>query len=187
MNVHVWCVLQGRSSLPHGVCWFEQRWTSRLHGVLRTISPTSRKHWVPSLCPGCPPLWSPPWWQTTWVFQEDATGKRTDGAFCREHGLHRDTWKKWKDERVYFEVRKERLRQWEEAQIQESRRNFLHSVELGSQKNKLQGFVSFCEDTIFEVSMLYNDVWHVHVHGEGVDIIVINSTHAQPSTDWLCW
>lgn len=64
-------------------------------------------------------------------------------------------------ERVYFEVKESRLRQWDEPQIQESRRNFLHSVELGSQKRKLQGFVSFCEDTIFEVStdavqMVYN-------------------------------
>ena len=54
-------------------------------------------------------------------------------------------------ERVYFEVKESRLRQWDEPHIQESRRNFLHSVELGSQKRKLQGFVSFCEDTIFEV------------------------------------
>ena len=57
-------------------------------------------------------------------------------------------------ERVYFEVKENRLRQWYEPQIRESRRNFLHSVELGSQKRKLQGFVSFCEDTIFEVSRL---------------------------------
>ena len=55
-------------------------------------------------------------------------------------------------ERVYFEVKESWLQQWEEAQIQESKRNFLHSVEMGSQKKKLEGFVSFCEDTIFEVS-----------------------------------
>ena len=35
--------------------------------------------------------------------------------------------------------------------LQESRRNFLHSVEMGSHKRKLEGFVSFCEDTIFEM------------------------------------
>lgn len=57
-----------------------------------------------------------------------------------------------KIERVYFKVHQSWLQQWEEPQIQESRRNFLHSVEMGSQKDKLKGFVSFCEDTMFEVS-----------------------------------
>ena len=54
-------------------------------------------------------------------------------------------------ERVYFEVKDTRLKQWDEAQIVASRRSFLHSVEMGSQKNKLVGFMSFCEETIFEV------------------------------------
>ena len=49
-------------------------------------------------------------------------------------------------------MKESRLRQSEETQIQESKRSFLHSVELGSQKSKLNGFISFCEDTIFEVS-----------------------------------
>ena len=55
-------------------------------------------------------------------------------------------------ERVYFEVKDTRLRQWEETQIKASRRSFLHSVEMGSQKNKLKGFMSFCDETIFEVN-----------------------------------
>ena len=60
-------------------------------------------------------------------------------------------------ERVYFEVKENRLKLWYEPHVHESRRNFLHSVELGSQKRKLQGFVSFCEDTIFEVRLsMYN-------------------------------
>ena len=54
-------------------------------------------------------------------------------------------------EHVYFEVKASQLRQWENITIQESKRVFLHSVEMGSQKKKLQGFISFCEDTIFEV------------------------------------
>ncbi len=54
-------------------------------------------------------------------------------------------------ERVYFEVADSRRKQWKETQIQESRVAFLHTLELSSQKNKLKGFVSFCEDTIFEV------------------------------------
>ena len=35
--------------------------------------------------------------------------------------------------------------------LQESRKNFLHTVDTGSHKKKLEGFVSFCEDTIFEM------------------------------------
>ena len=62
-------------------------------------------------------------------------------------------------ERVYFEVKATRVKQWDEAQIQVSRRFFLHSVEMGSQKNKLLGFMTFCDETIFEVrgsvSILY--------------------------------
>lgn len=54
-------------------------------------------------------------------------------------------------ERVYFEVKDSRLKQWHETQILQSRRSFLHSVEMGSQKNKLKGFMSFCDETIFEV------------------------------------
>ncbi len=54
-------------------------------------------------------------------------------------------------ERVYFEVADSRRKQWKETQIQESRVAFLHTLEMSSQKNKLKGFVSFCEDTIFEV------------------------------------
>ena len=54
-------------------------------------------------------------------------------------------------ERVYFEVKDSRIMQWEEAQIQASRRSFLHTVEMGSQKNKLKGFMGFCDETIFEV------------------------------------
>lgn len=57
-------------------------------------------------------------------------------------------------ERVYFEVKESWLQQWEEAQIQESKWTFLQSVEMGSQKKKLEGFISFCEDTIFEVSTI---------------------------------
>ncbi len=56
-------------------------------------------------------------------------------------------------ERVYFEVKDTRLKQWDEEQIKASRRAFMHSVEMGSQKNKLIGFMSFCDETIFEVSV----------------------------------
>lgn len=75
------------------------------------------------------------------------------GHFEKNMGCIEILGKSRKIERVYFEVQQSRLQQWEEPQIQESRRNFLHSVEMGSQKNKLKGFVSFCEDTIFEVCL----------------------------------
>lgn len=93
-------------------------------------------------------------------FKKMPQGKEMMEHFAENMGCIEILGKSGKIERVYFEVKKERLMQWEEAQIQESRRNFLHSVELGSQKNKLQGFVSFCEDTIFEVS------YCVYVQGE---------------------
>lgn len=39
--------------------------------------------------------------------------------------------------------------------FQESKRSFLHSViNEGGDKEKLESFVNFCEDTIFEVSFL---------------------------------
>lgn len=56
-------------------------------------------------------------------------------------------------ERVYFEVKSSRMQQWNDTQIEASKRLFLHSVEMGSQKNKLNGFMSFCDETIFEVHL----------------------------------
>ena len=72
--------------------------------------------------------------------------------FERNMGCIEILGKSGRVERVYFEVQESRRQQWKETQIQESRVNFLHSVEMSSQKNKLKGFVSFCEDAIFEVS-----------------------------------
>ncbi|KAM7538970.1 hypothetical protein Aperf_G00000057777 [Anoplocephala perfoliata] len=55
-------------------------------------------------------------------------------------------------ERVYFEVRQENIDQWEKPQIKESKRTFLHSVVAESgDKEKLECFVNFAEDTIFEM------------------------------------
>ncbi|TPP59596.1 Ryanodine receptor 44F [Fasciola gigantica] len=55
-------------------------------------------------------------------------------------------------ERVYFEIRQQHIDQWEAPQIKESKRSFLHAVvgESGD-KEKLECFVNFCEDTIFEM------------------------------------
>lgn len=55
-------------------------------------------------------------------------------------------------ERVYFEIKQQHIDQWEAPQIKESKRSFLHAVvgESGD-KEKLECFVNFCEDTIFEM------------------------------------
>ncbi|XP_055337214.1 ryanodine receptor-like isoform X3 [Paramacrobiotus metropolitanus] len=55
-------------------------------------------------------------------------------------------------ERVYFEISEQNLQQWEKPQIKESKRAFLHNVvnESGD-KGKLEIFVDFCEDAIFEM------------------------------------
>uniref|UniRef100_A0A5K3EZT7 EF-hand domain-containing protein n=2 Tax=Mesocestoides corti TaxID=53468 RepID=A0A5K3EZT7_MESCO len=62
------------------------------------------------------------------------------------------TNKEGRIERVYFEVRQENIDQWEKPQIKDSKRTFLHSVvgESGD-KEKLECFVNFAEDTIFEM------------------------------------
>lgn len=84
-------------------------------------------------------------------FKSCSNAKQLMEHFAKNMGCIEILGKSKRIERVYFEVKENRLRQWDEPHIRESRRNFLHSVELGSQKRKLQGFVSFCEDTIFEV------------------------------------
>ncbi len=71
--------------------------------------------------------------------------------FERNMGCIEIMGKSGRVERVYFEVADSRRKQWKATQIQESRLAFLHTVEMSSQKNKLKGFVSFCEDAIFEV------------------------------------
>ena len=55
-------------------------------------------------------------------------------------------------ERVYFEINQNNIDQWEKPQIRESKRSFLHSaVGETDEKEKLEIFVNFCEDTIFEM------------------------------------
>ncbi|XP_052827801.1 ryanodine receptor isoform X7 [Octopus bimaculoides] len=55
-------------------------------------------------------------------------------------------------ERIYFEIKQSQIDQWEKPQIKESKRSFLHSViNEGGDKEKLESFVNFCEDTIFEM------------------------------------
>ena len=86
-------------------------------------------------------------------FKYSPQGMELMGHFERNMGCIEILGKSRGIERVYFEVKASQLRQWKDVTIQESKLVFLHSVELGSQKKKLQGFISFCEDTIFEVCM----------------------------------
>lgn len=53
-------------------------------------------------------------------------------------------------ERVYFEI-KENIDQWEKPQIKESKRGFFYAIVTEGDKEKLEAFVNFCEDAIFEM------------------------------------
>ncbi|XP_037033206.1 ryanodine receptor isoform X4 [Bradysia coprophila] len=55
-------------------------------------------------------------------------------------------------ERVYFEIKESNIDQWEKPQIKESKRAFFYSmVTEGGDKEKLESFVNFCEDAVFEM------------------------------------
>lgn len=55
-------------------------------------------------------------------------------------------------ERVYFEIKESNIEQWEKPQIKESKRAFFYStVTEGGDKEKLELFINFCEDAIFEM------------------------------------
>ncbi|KAL7671399.1 hypothetical protein ACOME3_006297 [Neoechinorhynchus agilis] len=55
-------------------------------------------------------------------------------------------------ERVYFEIKESNMEQWTKPQIKDSKKQFLNSiVNETDDKEKLESFVNFCEDTIFEM------------------------------------
>lgn len=55
-------------------------------------------------------------------------------------------------ERVYFEIKETNIEQWEKPQIKESKRAFFYSIVTeGGDKEKLEAFVNFCEDAVFEM------------------------------------
>ncbi|KAE9543520.1 hypothetical protein AGLY_002320 [Aphis glycines] len=55
-------------------------------------------------------------------------------------------------ERVYFEIKESNIEQWLKPQIRESKRAFFYSIVTeGGDKEKLEAFVNFCEDAIFEM------------------------------------
>ncbi|CAM1294058.1 RYR2 (predicted) [Pycnogonum litorale] len=60
-------------------------------------------------------------------------------------------------ERVYFEIKEANLEQWEKPQIKESKRAFFYGIVTeGGDKEKLEAFVNFCEDAIFEMQHASN-------------------------------
>ncbi|CAN0250954.1 unnamed protein product [Lampetra fluviatilis] len=57
-------------------------------------------------------------------------------------------------ERVYFEISESSRNQWEMPQVKESKRQFIFDVvNMGGEKEKMEMFVNFCEDTIFEMQI----------------------------------
>lgn len=57
-------------------------------------------------------------------------------------------------ERVYFEISDYSRTQWEKPQVKESKRQFVFDVvNKGGEKEKMEMFVNFCEDTIFEMQL----------------------------------
>nr|XP_055028049.1 ryanodine receptor 2 [Misgurnus anguillicaudatus] len=57
-------------------------------------------------------------------------------------------------ERVYFEISESSRTQWEKPQVKESKRQFIFDVvNKGGGKEKMELFVNFCEDTIFEMQL----------------------------------
>ncbi|XP_037606362.1 ryanodine receptor 3 isoform X4 [Sebastes umbrosus] len=57
-------------------------------------------------------------------------------------------------ERVYFEISESSREQWEKPQVKESKRQFIFDVvNEGTESGKMEMFVNFCEDTIFEMQL----------------------------------
>ena len=57
-------------------------------------------------------------------------------------------------ERVYFEIDEDKLDQWEKPQIKESKKAFFYAtISDGGDKEKMECFVDFCEDAIFEMQI----------------------------------
>lgn len=57
-------------------------------------------------------------------------------------------------ERVYFKISEYSRTQWEKPQVKESKRQFIFDVvNEGAEREKMEMFVNFCEDTIFEMQL----------------------------------
>nr|XP_033809948.1 ryanodine receptor 1 isoform X10 [Geotrypetes seraphini] len=59
-----------------------------------------------------------------------------------------------KIERIYFEISETNKAQWEMPQVKESKRQFIFDVvNEGGESEKMELFINFCEDTIFEMQI----------------------------------
>ncbi|KAM6956587.1 ryanodine receptor 2-like [Aplochiton taeniatus] len=57
-------------------------------------------------------------------------------------------------EGLYFEISESNRTQWEKPQVKESKRQFIFDVvNQGGDKEKMELFINFCEDTIFEMQL----------------------------------
>ena len=57
-------------------------------------------------------------------------------------------------ERIYFEISESSREQWDKPQVKESKREFIFAVvNEGTESEKMEMFVNFCEDTIFEMQL----------------------------------
>ncbi|XP_026545990.1 ryanodine receptor 1-like isoform X3 [Notechis scutatus] len=57
-------------------------------------------------------------------------------------------------ERIYFEISETNKTQWEMPQVKESKRQFIFDVvNEGGESEKMELFINFCEDTIFEMQI----------------------------------
>ncbi|XP_072171379.1 ryanodine receptor 2-like [Diadema setosum] len=89
-------------------------------------------------------------------------------------------------ERVYFKITESHKAQWEKPQIKESKQQFLHEVvNEGGEKEKLEDFVNFCEDTIFEMQHATS----ISDTGDSLAEIFMNLTVGanRDSQSWLVW
>ena len=58
-----------------------------------------------------------------------------------------------KVERVYFEIDEANIEEWEKPQIRESKNAFLHVCISEGEGERMEQFVDFCEDAIFEMQI----------------------------------
>jgi len=70
-------------------------------------------------------------------------------------------------EKVYFEIESTRRKQWKDKQIKESRKHFLQTSDVASSREKLESFINFCEDTIFEVKAVWQDNMYINIITDG--------------------
>ena len=56
-----------------------------------------------------------------------------------------------KVERVYFEIDEANIEEWEKPQIRESKNAFFHTCISEGEGERMEQFVDFCEDAIFEM------------------------------------